>query len=103
MLFELAGLPPRFRSVSPGLFAITAAFLDALSRLAPGLKDKAEFARIAHYYATESMLLLDTGTGEYDAERTPEYGTVTLRQFYEKALGQGLDGQGPGDHALFGQ
>ncbi|MEL6485976.1 MAG: hypothetical protein AAFQ13_02365, partial [Pseudomonadota bacterium] len=52
--------------------------------------EKAEYARIAKYYATESMLLLDERTGEYDAEATPEFGTESLRDHYAQLLAEEL-------------
>jgi divinyl chlorophyllide a 8-vinyl-reductase len=75
--------------------------LSALGRIVPSLRDKAEFARIGRYYATESMLVLDPAKGTYDAEATPSYGSDTLRDFYARVLKEGLAGQELGDHALF--
>lgn len=101
MLFELSGMPPRFRHLPVAMFDVAAGVLGPASRLFPRLADKAEFARIGHYYATESMLALNPETGEYDADATPEYGSRTLRDFYRHALERGLEGQELGDHALF--
>ncbi len=50
--------------------------------------EKAEYARIARYYATESMLVLDPESGTYRADLTPEYGSDTLRDHYAKALAE---------------
>jgi divinyl chlorophyllide a 8-vinyl-reductase len=77
------------------------ASFDLASRLRPRLADKAEFARIARYYATESMLLFDVNAGAYDAEATPSYGTRRLSDFYRNAIRHGMTGQELGDHALF--
>jgi len=101
LLFELSGMRPRFRSLPVGMFTVAAAVLGAGGRILPGLRDKAEFARIGRYYATESMLVLNPETGEYDAAATPEYGSRTLADFYRDALAHGLKGQERGDHALF--
>ena len=38
--------------------------------------------KIAYYYATESMLVLDKSTGMYSAKATPETGNDTIRSFY---------------------
>ena len=38
--------------------------------------------KIAHYYATQSMLVLDPETGEYSAELTPEFGKDHLSDHY---------------------
>ncbi|MDY7096932.1 MAG: NAD(P)-dependent oxidoreductase, partial [Pseudomonadota bacterium] len=48
--------------------------------------EKAEYARIAKYYATQSMLLIDPETGDYSADATPEYGSDTLRDHYARLL-----------------
>lgn len=101
LLFRLSDRPARFRSVPPGLFTAVSGALGALGRLFPPLLDKAEFARIGHYYATESMLLWDAERGSYDAAATPSFGEDTLEGFYRQVLAQGLAGQELGDHALF--
>lgn len=101
LLFEVSGMRPRFRHLPVGMFDVAAGVLGAAGRLVPGLRDKAEFARIGRYYATESMLVLNPDTGEYDAAATPEYGARTLAEFYRDAFEHGLKGQERGDHALF--
>lgn len=93
MLFELTGKEPRFQSVPPGLFKLASKLL-SFGALGVGLSgwfaEKAEYARIAHYYATESMLVLDPVSGEYSAEQTPEFGSDTLRDHYAATLEAGL-------------
>ena len=101
LIFELLGEPPRFRSVPPGLLSGVAAVLSPFAVLSRKLADKAELARIGHYYATESMLLWDESSASYSAEATPETGTDTLRQFYIRILEQGLEGQELGAQRLF--
>lgn len=86
MLFEAAGKPPRFKSVSPKLFTSAARVLGLGAGLSDWFAEKAEFARIAHYYATESMLVLDPATGQYSAELTPECGEETLSEHYKRLL-----------------
>ena len=83
------------------LFRLALWVLAPLGLLVPALRDKAEFARIGRYYATESMLLWDPVANRYDAEATPQFGATTLREFYAHALTHGLDGQELGDHAMF--
>lgn len=101
LLFELAGLEPRFRSVPVALFDIALALLSPLALVSSRLEAKAELARIGRYYATESMLLWDEGRRVYDAEATPAYGEDSLRQFYSRVLREGLAGQSLGDHGVF--
>lgn len=102
MLCALCDQPLRVRRVPPRLFDVAIATLSGLSRMLPRLQDKAEFARIGRYYATESMLCLNQETGEYDAEGTPAFGADTLEAFYRRAIAEGLRGQELGDHTLFG-
>jgi divinyl chlorophyllide a 8-vinyl-reductase len=101
LLFELSGQPPAFRHIPLALFDTLVPVLSAGARVFPRLADKAEFARIGRYYATEPMLWMDPETGAYDAERTPSYGRDTLRDFYARVLDEGLAGQELGDQALF--
>jgi divinyl chlorophyllide a 8-vinyl-reductase len=63
-------------------------------------RDKAEFARIGRYYATESMLVLDPETGRYDADLTPSTGTDTLFDYYAKVL-KGEASVERGEHSVF--
>jgi divinyl chlorophyllide a 8-vinyl-reductase len=86
LLFAAAGKEPRFRSVSPAMFTFAGKLLSLGAPLAGWFAEKAEYARIAHYYATESMLVRDPATGEYSAELTPEYGSETLADHYRKLL-----------------
>ena len=99
-LFELTGQPPRFRRVPVAMLDVIIAVLSVLGRVSPRLRDKAEFARIGRYYATESMLVLDPATGRYDAEATPSTGGETLRDHYARMLrGEVADDRGA--HAVF--
>jgi divinyl chlorophyllide a 8-vinyl-reductase len=99
-LFALLGRAPRFRRVPVALLDVIIRVLSALGRVAPGLAEKAELARIGRYYATESMLVLDTNTGRYDAAATPSTGTQTLFDFYS-SLVDGAAAPERGDHAVF--
>ncbi len=101
MLFELVGRPPRFRKLPPGFLLRVAGLLDVVGRFSRAARERAEFARIGHYYATESMLLWDQDSGRYDADATAEYGEETLRDFYQRVLREGLAGQELGEHAVF--
>ncbi|WP_324483016.1 MULTISPECIES: NAD(P)H-binding protein [unclassified Acidiphilium] len=99
-LFALLGRPPKFRSVPVALLDMIAGGLGALGRISPSLAQKAELARIGRYYATESMLVLDPKTGDYDATATPSTGTQTLFDFYRSVLA-GAPAPERGDHAVF--
>ncbi|WP_298469390.1 SDR family NAD(P)-dependent oxidoreductase [uncultured Erythrobacter sp.] len=86
MLFELTGQEPRYRSISPSLFKAASRVLSLGAGVSGWLAEKAEYARIAHYYATESMLVLNSETVEYDADATPEFGSDTLHDHYATLL-----------------
>ena len=99
-LFALLGRPPKFSHVPVALLDVIIAVLGTLGRLIPMLADKAELARIGRYYATESMLVLNPQTGQYDADATPSTGTETLFDFYAD-LASGKVAAERGDHAVF--
>jgi len=99
-LFALLGREPKFASVPPRMMTVIAGGLSALGTIVPPLKAKAELARIGHYYATESMLVWDAAAGRYDAEATPETGSDTLFDFYEKLVA-GEAEAGLGAHKVF--
>ena len=101
ILFELSGRAPRFRSVSPRIFTAVSGLLTPLGRLWPTAARKAELARIGHYYATESMLLWDEQVQRYDAQKTPSYGAMTLREHYARMLRGENEDHDLGDHAIF--
>jgi divinyl chlorophyllide a 8-vinyl-reductase len=86
MLFELLGKQPRFTSVSPRMFSYAERALAMGAGVSDWFAEKAEYARIARYYATESMLVLDPVTGTYSADLTPEYGNETLREHYVRLI-----------------
>ena len=66
----------------------------------PRCRDAAELVRIGHYYATESMLVLNPETGSYDAALTPSWGQETLRSHYQKIIDQQI-AVDLGDHSVF--
>jgi divinyl chlorophyllide a 8-vinyl-reductase len=99
-LFALLGRPPRFRHVPVAMLDGIILALRAASHVAPSLAAKAELARIGRYYATESMLVLDSETGRYDAGATPSTGTQTLFDYYRSLL-EGAAAPERGDHAVF--
>lgn len=86
LLFMLTGKPPRFKSVSPKIFTYAERILGLGAPFSDWFAEKAEYARIARYYATESMLVLDPETGTYSADLTPEYGSETLEAHYRRLL-----------------
>ncbi|WP_254895038.1 NAD(P)H-binding protein [Novosphingobium sp. B1] len=99
-LFSLLGMAPRFRSVPLQLLDVIAAMLRLAARVVPALAVKAELARIGRYYASESMLVLDPATGQYDADATPSTGSETLIDHYQAVI-EGRVTVDRGDHAVF--
>jgi len=99
-LFALLNRKPRLSSVPVALLDTIIFVLSTLGRIAPRLADKAELARIGRYYATESMLVLDPATGQYDAAATPSTGTETLFDFYARLIEVKASIE-RGDHAVF--
>ena len=100
LLFQALGATPRFRHVPLRLMDGIVGGLTLGGRVAPGLRAKADLARIGRYYATQSMLVLDPKTGRYDADATPETGHETLGGFYAR-LARGEVTAPRGDHAVF--
>lgn len=100
MIFELTGQPARFRQVPVALMDGIIGLLSGLGKLSGKMAEKAEFAQIGRYYATESMLVWDEVAQRYDADTTPEFGTDTLRDHYA-AMIRGEVGANLGDHAMF--
>lgn len=98
-LFAILGRSARFRSVSPAAFKLAGWFLGLASRVVPSLAAKAELARIGHYYATESMLVLNPATGCYDPAATPSTGADTLIEHYRAMLAGDAGGE-RGGHAI---
>lgn len=101
MLFRIYQKPPRYTRVPVKLFSVVGALLWPFAKLSSTAADKAEFARIGRFYATESMLCVDPRTGRYSAEATPSFGDDTLEAFYQRTRHEGLAGQELGEHSLF--
>ncbi|MBU1212256.1 MAG: NAD(P)H-binding protein [Alphaproteobacteria bacterium] len=99
-LFKLLGRKPHFKQIPVRLLDAVAWGLGTVGRVAPALADKAELARIARYYATESMLVLNPATGHYDASATPSTGTETLFDYYARLIADEASVE-RGDHAVF--
>lgn len=101
LLARLCGRKPAVRSISSRWFDGAEVMLNTAAGISSWSRDKAEFARIAKYYATESMLVWDTDKSRYDEAATPETGSDTLRDFYQDVITRAtsLDSS---HHRLFG-
>ncbi len=99
-LFALLGREPHFKQVPVAMLRVIARVLGALGQVIPPLAAKAEFARIGHYYATESMLVWDDARQRYDADATPSTGHETLFDYYAQLVRGDVSAE-RGDHAVF--
>lgn len=99
-LFSLLGQPPKIKQVPVRMLDIIIAVLSAIGRVVPAMAAKAELARIGRYYATESMLVFNNETDQYDAAATPSTGSETLFDYYAQVL-SGESQPERGDHAVF--
>ncbi len=99
-LFALTGQQPRYAHVPVRVLDAVIALLEAVGRILPAARQKAELARIGRYYATESMLVWNADERCYDASATPSAGTQTLFDYYALLL-SGEERAERGDHALF--
>ena len=85
-LFEVLGRKPRFVSLPLSMMSGPVTLMNKLTKVLPALEAKTELARIGLYYATESMLVLNSETGDYDADATPETGTETLKDYFQRLV-----------------
>ena len=99
-LFERLGKKARYQRLPIAMMDFIIQSLRFGGYLAPPLAAKAELARIGRYYATESMLVWDSGLSRYDAEATPSFGTQTLFDYYDQLI-SGEQHLELGDHAVF--
>jgi divinyl chlorophyllide a 8-vinyl-reductase len=99
-LFKAMGKPPKYKQVPVALLDVIIQVLKVLGWFIPSLAAKAELARIGRYYATESMLVWDAQTQQYDAHITPSFGTQTLFAHYDQLLAGQANVQ-LGEHSVF--
>lgn len=100
LIFKTLQRKPAFRSVPLAFLKVIRTILSGAGRFNSTMADKAEFASIGLYYATESMLVLNEATGRYDADATPSTGSDTLADYYARFV-RGEIADDRGDHALF--
>ena len=101
MLFRLTEKPCKFRRIPSATFKVMNTLMVPFALISESLSDRRELFRIAHYYATESMLYWDQKEKRYSSEQTPEYGGETLESFYKKALNSNVIGHELSGFKLF--
>lgn len=99
-IFRLTGQPEKYRKVPVVLWDVIAGGLRLAGVVTPSLRLKADLAKADRYNATESMLLMNPDTGEYDADATPEFGSDLLFDFYADVV-DGRESAGPHEQAMF--
>lgn len=99
-LFSLLGREPRFRHVPVTMLKAIAAGLAGVGLMIPAMAKKAALARIGLFYATESMLVFDPKTGQFDQSATPSFGSETLFEHYSKVI-KGEISNDRGAHSVF--
>lgn len=85
-IFRLLDRPVHVRHVPVALFSGIIAALRLGGVFSAKLTEKAELARIGHYYATESMLVFDPDKNAYDSDATPSFGSETLFDHYKDLI-----------------
>jgi divinyl chlorophyllide a 8-vinyl-reductase len=100
IIFAALGRSPKFQSVPITLLKSIRATLSFLGRFNERIADKAELAAIGLYYGTESMLVLNSATGQYDPDATPSTGQETLQSYFEKLIRNEI-ADDRRDHAIF--
>lgn len=99
-LSRLLDRPVKVKRVPVALIRTIYQVLRMLGKVSPKAAQKAQLARIGHYYATESMLVWDETAGRYDAVATPSSGSTTLFDYYAELVA-GTTSVERGDHSVF--
>jgi divinyl chlorophyllide a 8-vinyl-reductase len=99
-LFRLLNQPIRVKHMPVWVLTVIVRTLGAIGLVWPSVRKKAELARIGHYYATESMLILNPQTGLYDEANTPSCGHQTLFEYYARVIAKQSKVE-LGEHAIF--
>ncbi len=86
IIFKLLNKSPKYFHMPSNVFKILATLISPLGLISTKMRDKAEFLRIAHYYATESMLFWNEKIKQYSPEETIEVGKDTIENFYKSII-----------------
>ena len=82
MIFDILGKEPKYIKAPIGIFDAVIGLFAFFGRWFPGMEDAAELGRIGKYYAVEDMLT---------TEPSERFGTVTLREHYERIAVEGQE------------
>ena len=86
LIFQISGRSPKFFYFPSIIFKILIYMLKPFSFGSRKIADKIEFLKIAHYYATESMLYWDEKSKMYLDHKTKEFGDEKIDSHYELIL-----------------
>ena len=86
LIFQISGKSPKFFYFPSVIFQILIYLLKPFSFGSRKIADKIEFLKIAHYYATESMLYWDEKSKMYLDHKTKEFGDEKIDSHYELIL-----------------
>ena len=86
LIFQISGRSPKFFYFPSIIFKILIYMLKPFSFGSRKIADKIEFLKIAHYYATESMLYWDENSKVYLDHKTNEFGDEKIDSHYELIL-----------------
>ena len=84
LLFKNTKHKKKIRRVPSWIFLLFAFLLTPFCFLSTKLANLREFMRIAHFYATESMLVWDEQAKKYSDQKTLETGFDKLEDFYKE-------------------
>ena len=91
LIFQISGLSPKYFYFPSFVFKILIYIMKPFSLVSVKIADKIEFLKIAHYYATESMLEWDEKKLEYSDNKTQEFGDQKIESYYESVLNGELE------------
>ena len=72
-----------------------------ISLVSVKIDDKIEFLKIAHYYATESMLFWDKKKLDYSDYKTQEFGDQKIESYYESVINGELEFKSDPNQKIF--
>jgi divinyl chlorophyllide a 8-vinyl-reductase len=82
MIFDIIDKEPKFIKAPIGIFDAIIGVFAFFGKFFPNMEDAAELGRIGKYYAVEDMLT---------TEPTEKFGTITLREHYERIAIEGQE------------
>ena len=101
LIFQISGLSPKYFYFPSFVFKILIYIMKPISLVSVKIDDKIEFLKIAHYYATESMLFWDEKKLEYSDYKTQEFGDQKIERYYESVINGELEFKSDPNQKIF--